>query len=86
MRWSRFRAAGSSLTAEREIDEAIDDITVFDRDATCPPGQEGQAGGPPDQGDELRMLTALRKEYPDSGYALRPSAARSSRGTPSTGW
>jgi hypothetical protein len=33
MRWSRFRAAGSSLTAEREIDEAIDDITVFDRAA-----------------------------------------------------
>ena len=42
-------------------------------------GQAGQARRSPDPGDELRMLTALRKAQPDSGYVFT-----SERGTPFT--
>ena len=80
MRWSRFRAAGSSLTAEREIDEAIDDITVFDRAALhVRRAKKGKPAVHPIRGDDLRRLTALRKEYPDSGYVFTTE-----RGTPFT--
>src|SRR6516165_8178081 len=39
--------------------------------------KQGKPSVQPIRGDELRMLTALRKEYPDSGYVFT-----SERGTP----
>jgi type 1 fimbriae regulatory protein FimB/type 1 fimbriae regulatory protein FimE len=41
--------------------------------------KKGKPSVHPIRGDELRMLTALRKEYPDSGYVFT-----SERGTPFT--
>jgi type 1 fimbriae regulatory protein FimB/type 1 fimbriae regulatory protein FimE len=41
--------------------------------------KKGKPAVHPIRGDELRMLTALRKEYPDSGYVFT-----SERGTPFT--
>jgi type 1 fimbriae regulatory protein FimB/type 1 fimbriae regulatory protein FimE len=41
--------------------------------------KKGKPSVHPVRGDELRMLTALRKEYPDSGYVFT-----SERGTPFT--
>jgi type 1 fimbriae regulatory protein FimB/type 1 fimbriae regulatory protein FimE len=41
--------------------------------------KRGKEAVHPIRGDELRMLTALRKEYPDSGYVFT-----SERGTPFT--
>jgi type 1 fimbriae regulatory protein FimB/type 1 fimbriae regulatory protein FimE len=41
--------------------------------------KQGKPSVHPIRGDELRMLTALRKEYPDSGYVFT-----SERGTPFT--
>jgi type 1 fimbriae regulatory protein FimB/type 1 fimbriae regulatory protein FimE len=41
--------------------------------------KQGKPAVHPIRGDELRMLTALRKEYPDSGYVFT-----SERGTPFT--
>ena len=45
----------------------------------CPPGEERQAIRSPDQGRRVAHLSALRKEYPDSGYVFT-----SERGTPFT--
>jgi integrase len=41
--------------------------------------KKGKPAVHPIRGDELRMLTALRKEYPDSGYVFTTE-----RGTPFT--
>jgi hypothetical protein len=41
--------------------------------------KKGKPSVQPIRGDELRMLTALRKEYPDSGYVFTTE-----RGTPFT--
>src|SRR6516225_4128946 len=41
--------------------------------------KKGKPAVHPMRGDELRMLTALRKEYPDSGYVFTTE-----RGTPFT--
>jgi site-specific recombinase XerD len=50
--------------------------------AACAAGQEWQNGKPsvhPIRGDEFRMLTALRREFPNNGYVFT-----SERGTPFT--
>jgi type 1 fimbriae regulatory protein FimB/type 1 fimbriae regulatory protein FimE len=47
--------------------------------------KKGKPAVHPIRGDELRMLTALRKEYPDSGYVFTTEVARPSQRMPSIG-
>ena len=46
--------------------------------------KKGKPAVHPIRGDELRMLTTLRKEYPDSGYVFTTEGGPPSRRMPSS--
>jgi integrase len=48
--------------------------------------KNGKPSVHPLRGDEIRALRELRRQFPDSGFFLRPSGAAHSRPTPSIGW
>ena len=48
--------------------------------------KKGKPAVYPIRGDELRILTQLREEYPTASTSSRPSAGRRSQRVRSTGW